>query len=198
MDYLLHFFFWDPVTSFHFIWGMYKMYVSWVLSLETGQAPHTKTISRSASPKSTWPSCSPTVRRAFTNSLGMTSDDVTRHPGKLTLCGFKSSRLTLEPWTIYGAHGVDRFTNSRRHGQLRGRLCCNIFTHKMFSLNISSWFQQENYSMCCVFLFVAIHLIMVHIILCLFQDGWWLSVFNSSGFLFVFGNPSCTLWPSWF
>lgn len=42
-------------------------------------------------------------------------------------CGFKRSRLTLEPWTIYGEHGVDRFTNSGRHRQLRGRLCCNIF-----------------------------------------------------------------------
>lgn len=88
---------------------------------------------RSASPQSTWPSCSPTVRRAFADSLGMTSDDVTRHPGKLTLRGFKSSCLTLEPWTIYGEHEVDRFKNSRRHRQLRGRLCCNIF-----SLNVSS------------------------------------------------------------
>lgn len=171
MDYLLHFFFWDPVTSFHFIWGMYKMYVSWVLSLETGQAPHTKTISRSASPKSTWPSCSPTVRRAFADSLGMTSDDVTRHPGKLTLRGFKSSRLTLEPWTIYGEHEVDRFTNSRRHRQLWGRLCCDIFTHKIFSLNVSSSFQQENCVLC--FLICRHSVIMVHIIFFLFQDGWW-------------------------
>lgn len=146
MDYLLHFFLWDPVTSSHFIWGMYKMYVSWVLSLETCQALHTKTISRSASPKSTWLSCSPTVSRAFTDCLGVASGDVTRHPGKLTLCGFKSSRHTLEPSTIYREQEVDRFTNARRHCWPPRGLCCNIFTTELFS--VSSSFQQENWLLC--------------------------------------------------
>lgn len=127
MDCLLHFFFWHPVTSFHFIWGMYKMYVSWVLSLETGQAVHSKTISRFASPKSTWLSCSPTV----TDSLGETLDDVTRHPGKLTRWAFKSSRHILNLNDIWRARGR-QVHKLYTHWRLLSSLCCNIFTHKMF------------------------------------------------------------------
>lgn len=185
IDYSPHFFFWDPVTSFHFNWGMYKMYVSWVPCLETGQAVHTKTISRCASPKSTWLSCSPAVRRLFTDSLGV---------GRRTMW-----RDTQASWQFVAseapvAHLNPRaFTESARltgsqtledTGGLQGGFVAT-YLHTRYFLFHHHFNRKTVY---CVLLFV-----------CFSVDNslHYFSVCNKTGdnsYGLVFAAPTCTLW----
>lgn len=95
---------------------------------------HTKTISRSASPKSTWLSCSQTVRRTCTDGLGVTLDDVTWHPGKLTL----SHTRTLD--VLQRARGWKVYKLEKKLAASKEASC--IITLTKWSGSLSFW--QKN------------------------------------------------------
>lgn len=145
MDNLLYFFFWDPVTSFHFIWGIYEMYEfpSWKRAKLYIPKPSHALLRLNALG-------SPALR--LSDGPSPTAWEWHRTMWRDTPASWhfvlsKAAVTTLEPWTINSEQQLDRFTNWRRHSAASKEAFYNIITHtKIFLTEKLSGFRISGFS----------------------------------------------------